>query len=305
MRLEGLHHVTAITGDAPRNLDFYTGVLGLRLAAKTVNQDDPGVYHLFYADELGRAGSELTFFEYPGAIPGRAGAGMVHRIVWRVGSAEALAFWAERLRASRSRDGDVLRFADPEGLEHELVVSTGGRRAAARRAPRDPGRARAAGLRRACAPTRATPSTAGALLEDVLGARPAGDDDVGAARRAAVARTIAYDPRAGRARPPERRQRPPRRVGHDRRRAPALGGAPARGRRAVDAGSSTATTSTRSTSASRAACSSRSPTTGPASRSTSRSRSWARSVILPPRLEPQRAEIEARLTPLPDPVRAG
>src|SRR3954462_9452103 len=97
MRLEGLHHVTAITGDAPRNLDFYTGVLGLRLAAKTVNQDDPGVYHLFYADALGRPGSELTFFEYPGAIPGRAGAGMVHRIVWRVGSADALSFWAERL----------------------------------------------------------------------------------------------------------------------------------------------------------------------------------------------------------------
>src|SRR3954469_17555629 len=97
MQLEGLHHITAITGDAARNVDFYTRVLGLRLVAKTVNQDDPTVYHLFYADERGDAGSDITFFEYPGAIPGRAGAGMVHRVVWRVGSAEALAFWAQRL----------------------------------------------------------------------------------------------------------------------------------------------------------------------------------------------------------------
>src|ERR687894_3159688 len=97
MALEGIHHVTAITGDAPANVDFYTGVMGLRLVAKTVNQDDPGVYHLFYADERARPGSELTFFEYPRALPGRAGAGMVHRIVSRVGSPEALDFWAARL----------------------------------------------------------------------------------------------------------------------------------------------------------------------------------------------------------------
>ena len=95
--LEGIHHITAITGDALRNLDFYTRVLGLRLAAKTVNQDDPSVYHLFYADEQGRPGSELTFFEYPRATPGRAGAGMVHTIVWRVGEPGALDFWEKRL----------------------------------------------------------------------------------------------------------------------------------------------------------------------------------------------------------------
>ncbi len=80
MRLEGIHHITAITGDAPRNVDFYTRVLGLRLVKKSVNQDDPTVYHLFYADERGSAGSDLTFFEYPGAQPGRAGRGMVHLI---------------------------------------------------------------------------------------------------------------------------------------------------------------------------------------------------------------------------------
>ena len=126
MKLEGVHHVTAITGDAPRNVDFYTRVLGLRLVAKTVNQDDPRVYHLFYADERGRPGSELTFFEYPRAVPGRAGQGMIHRIVSRVGSEDALAFWAERLAAegvAHERAGEGLRFADPEGLGHELVIT--------------------------------------------------------------------------------------------------------------------------------------------------------------------------------------
>ena len=98
MKLEGIHHVTAITGDAPRNVDFYARVLGLRLVKKTVNQDDPSVYHLFYADEPGRAGADITFFEYPGAQRGRAGAGMVHRVVFRVGSEAALDFWEERLR---------------------------------------------------------------------------------------------------------------------------------------------------------------------------------------------------------------
>src|ERR687893_2944732 len=99
MRLEGIHHITAITADAPGNVDFYARVLGLRLVKKSVNQDDPTVYHLFYADERGDTGSDLTFFEYPGARPGRAGAGMVHRVVWRVGSDEALGFWEQRLAA--------------------------------------------------------------------------------------------------------------------------------------------------------------------------------------------------------------
>jgi glyoxalase family protein len=126
MRLEGIHHVTAITGDAPRNVDFYAGVLGLRLVKKTVNQDDPTVYHLFYADELGSAGADITFFEYPGARPGRAGAGMIHTVVWRVGSTEALDFWEERLRSEgveTVREDDRLRFADPEGLGLELTVA--------------------------------------------------------------------------------------------------------------------------------------------------------------------------------------
>jgi glyoxalase family protein len=126
MRFEGIHHITCITGDAPRNVDFYTRVLGLRMVKKTVNQDDPTVYHLFYADEEGSAGSDITFFEYPGARGGRAGAGMVHRITWRVGSEEALGFWERRLAdngvARLERVDGRLRFDDPEGLGLELAV---------------------------------------------------------------------------------------------------------------------------------------------------------------------------------------
>jgi glyoxalase family protein len=128
MKLEGIHHITAITGDAQANVDFYAGVLGLRLVKKTVNQDATSVYHLFYADERGDPGSDITFFEFPGAAPGRAGAGMVHRVVWRVASPEALDFWSERLREAgyaSQREGDSLHFQDPEGLDHELaLVST-------------------------------------------------------------------------------------------------------------------------------------------------------------------------------------
>ena len=125
LKLEGVHHVTCITGDAPGNVRYYVGTLGLRMVKKTVNQDDPTVYHLFYADEQGSAGSDITFFEYPGARPGRAGAGMVHLIRWRVGSGDALDFWAERLGAAGSpvsRGDGTLRFSDPEGLAHELAV---------------------------------------------------------------------------------------------------------------------------------------------------------------------------------------
>jgi glyoxalase family protein len=125
MKLEGIHHITAITGDAPRNVDFYVRVLGLRLVKKSVNQDDPTVYHLFYADEYGSAGADITFFEYPNARAGRAGAGMVHRVVHRVASSETLDFWADRLGdegVATTRPDGALRFADPEGLEHELRV---------------------------------------------------------------------------------------------------------------------------------------------------------------------------------------
>jgi glyoxalase family protein len=125
MKLEGIHHVTAITGDAPRNVDFHTRVLGLRLVKKTVNQDDPTVYHLFYADERGSPGADLTFFEYPGARKGQHGAGMVHTIAFRVASDEAIAFWADRLAGEgieAERSDGSLRFEDPEGIGLELRV---------------------------------------------------------------------------------------------------------------------------------------------------------------------------------------
>jgi glyoxalase family protein len=124
VRFEGIHHITCITADAPGNVDFYVRVLGLRLVKKSVNQDDPTVYHLFYADEKGDAGSDLTFFEYPQARRGRAGRGMVHTIVYRVGSDEALDFWADRLAnegVQVERADDRLRFTDPEGLAFEIA----------------------------------------------------------------------------------------------------------------------------------------------------------------------------------------
>jgi glyoxalase family protein len=126
MTLEGLHHITAITGDAPRNVDFYARVLGLRMIKKTVNFDQPDVYHLYYGDELATAGSVLTFFEFPGAAAGRHGSGMPYRIAWRVAGEAAQDFWAARLdeegvAPARTAAGS-LRFDDPEGLQHELVV---------------------------------------------------------------------------------------------------------------------------------------------------------------------------------------
>jgi glyoxalase family protein len=194
MRLEGLHHITAITGDAPRNLDFYTRVMGLRMTAKTVNQDDPTVYHLFYADELGRPGSELTFFEYPGAIPGRPGAGMVHTIVSRVGSTDALDFWEERLRAegvSTSRDDDTLQFADFEGLGHELAVRPDVDDPLSADHPEIPAEHALQGFDGVRAYAQG-PARSGALLEKVLSAVPAGENawELRGDRRGA---TITYD----------------------------------------------------------------------------------------------------------------
>jgi len=126
MKLNGIHHITAITADAQRNIDFYAGVLGLRLVKKSVNQDEPSVYHLFYADEQGSPGADMTFFEFPYAAPGRPGAGMIHRITWRVASTDAFGFWERRLAEAgvqAEATDEYLRFSDPEGLAHEFVVA--------------------------------------------------------------------------------------------------------------------------------------------------------------------------------------
>jgi glyoxalase family protein len=195
MRLEGIHHITAITGDAPGNVDFYTRVLGLRLVAKTVNQDDPSVYHLFYADERGRPGSELTFFEYPGAKPGRAGAGMVHRIVWRIASPDALTFWEHRLSGQGvavERSGGRLRFADPEGLGHELVESTSRDEPMVADHPEVPRELALQGFEGVRAYSDA-PERSAPVLEQLLGATAIGDE-AWELRGDARGSFIAYDP---------------------------------------------------------------------------------------------------------------
>ena len=179
MQLEGIHHISAITGDARRNVDFYTRVLGMRLTAKTVNQDDPGVYHLFYGDERARPGADLTFFEYPHAKPGRPGAGMIHRIVHRVGSEDALAFWAERLGSEGvavQRGEASVRFADPETLEHELVVDAGRDEPLVAWHPEVPADLALRGFEGVRAYS-ADPSRSGELLERVMGASRLGEED--------------------------------------------------------------------------------------------------------------------------------
>jgi glyoxalase family protein len=128
MQLRGIHHVTAVTGHAAANLAFYTEVLGMRLVKKTVNQDDVSAYHLFYADEIGHPGTDLTFFDWPDAIPGRPGTGTIAATGLRVPGA-ALDWWAQRFETVGVRhEGIVARagrrtlaFADPEGQRLQLV----------------------------------------------------------------------------------------------------------------------------------------------------------------------------------------
>ena len=133
--LEGIHHVTAIAGDPQRNVDFYVGVLGLRLVKRTVNFDDPGTYHLYYGDELGRPGTILTFFPWPGARRGSHGAGQATVVSFSVAEG-SLGYWQERLRGQglavegpeRRFEEEVLSFRDPDGLQLELVAHAGAER---------------------------------------------------------------------------------------------------------------------------------------------------------------------------------
>lgn len=132
MKLGGLHHVTAVTTRAPENVAFYTEVLGLRLVKKTVNQDDVSAYHLFYGDELGRPGTELTFFDWPHLriAPNRAGVGEVSTTALRVLGREALEWWMTRLEEfgvshggveERGEERSSITFTDPEGQRLRLV----------------------------------------------------------------------------------------------------------------------------------------------------------------------------------------
>ncbi len=127
MQLEGLHHITMITGRAQTTVDFYADLLGLRLVKKTVNFDQPDAYHLYFGDERGSPGSILTWFEFAGAASGRPGAGMIHTLALGVPAPAALDFWAERLAraghpTTRTPAGSLI-LADPDGLRLELVVA--------------------------------------------------------------------------------------------------------------------------------------------------------------------------------------
>src|SRR5438874_532548 len=130
MRSAGIHHITAIAGDPQRNLDFYTETLGLRLVKRTVNFDDPGSYHFYFGDNIGRPGTILTFFPWPGARRGVRGTGQVTTVSFAVPH-DSIAFWQERLRANHvvveeiaGRFGsNQLRFLDPDGLMVELIES--------------------------------------------------------------------------------------------------------------------------------------------------------------------------------------
>lgn len=129
MQLTGLHHVTAITAQAERNVEFYTQVLGLRLIKKTVNQDDVSAYHLFYGDKQGSPGTEVTFFDWPHVVQNQNGSGSIAQISLRAPGRRALDWWAARLSESGVNHTGVIeangrariRFADPEGLALELV----------------------------------------------------------------------------------------------------------------------------------------------------------------------------------------
>src|SRR3954464_13066935 len=122
MRLTGLHHITMITGDAQRNVDFYADTLGLRFVKKTVNFDAPEAYHLYFGDEQGTPGTILTWFEFAGAARGRAGGGQIHTLQLAVPSAASLDFWEQRLHGAR-RDRAPPRFEDYDGRRLELVVA--------------------------------------------------------------------------------------------------------------------------------------------------------------------------------------
>jgi len=128
--IQGIHHITAIAGNAQRNHDFYTNVLGLRMVKRTVNFDDPGTYHFYYGNETGTPGTILTFFPWEGIVGGRTGTGMATEIGYSVPK-DSLEFWVNRFKEKNVRQGQIaerlgeiyLPFEDPDGLKLELIAS--------------------------------------------------------------------------------------------------------------------------------------------------------------------------------------
>ena len=298
MRLDGIHHVTCITGDAPENVDFYARVLGLRLVKKSVNQDDPTVYHLFYADEKGSAGADITFFEYPGAARGRAGAGFVHTVVWRVGVGRGARLLGRRGSASSVERRAHVDVRDPEGLAARARRLPRARRAAVADHPEIPRELALQGFEGVRAYARDPELRTAPFLEQ-LGFEREGER---AGRRAA---TRAAGGSSTRPRRTSRASPAPGTVHHVawastmdeheawRARVAEAGGRPTE--------SSTASGSARSTSASRAACSSRSRRSGPGFATDEDPAHLGETLILPPEFEHLRAQVEPILTPLPNP----
>jgi glyoxalase family protein len=270
----------------------------MRLVKKTVNQDDPGVYHLFYGDDEGSPGFDLTFFEYPGAVAGTAGDGMVHTVVFRVGSPDALGFWAERLAGAgvtAERVGeDRLRFADPEGLGLELVVADVPDRALVAASDVPPEHAL-----QGFHAVRAYGTPAPALLEGALGFRPAGEG-AWEARGSERGGTIAYEPA-----PAGVRARPGGGTVHHVAWAMRLGEQDAWQERVSAAGARATPVIDRFYFRS---VYFREPsgvlfelaTMGPGFAVDEDPEHLGEGLALPPFLEPHRARIEPRLTPLPD-----
>ncbi len=174
--LSGIHHVTAIAGDAQDNVNFYAGLLGLRLVKRTVNFDDPQSYHLYYGDGLGRPGTLLTFFAWPGARRGRTGLGQVTAAALAVG-ADSFGYWRERLRAHSAAFEEaeapfgeaVLALEDPDGLRLELVEAADDPRPGWR-GGHIPAEYAVRGIRGVALPER-SPAATVALLTETLGFR--------------------------------------------------------------------------------------------------------------------------------------
>lgn len=303
MQLDGIHHISCITGDARTNLDFYTRVLGLRLVAKSVNQDDPTIYHLFYADYEGSPGADLTFFEYPGALPGRAGAGMIHRIAFRVAGEAAFDFWDARLSIEGvvvRREAGELRFEDPEGLGLALVIDRSGDPPLRARHPEIPSEHDLLGFDHVVAYGGRLDGTAH-VLERVLGAERL---DEGRWQLAGAARHgwIRYEP------PPAHRGQPGGGTVHHVAWATEPAEHDAWLERLHEGGVHSTPVIDRHYFRS---IYFREPsgvlyelaTKGPGFTVDDPLASLGRRIILPPRFEPQRAEIEERLTPLPDVAR--
>jgi glyoxalase family protein len=185
--MSGIHHVTAISGSADRNLEFYAGTLNLRLVKKTVNFDDPGTYHFYFGDETGQPGTILTFFPWEHASRGQAGIGLTHQTAFRV-PARSLGYWTHRLiekgvahEALEKRFGEsVVSFTDPDGVRLGLVGVSGAESESGWSTGSLPVEHAIRGLHGVTLLLRDTAAT-GAILSDVLGFAAIGSE--GAIRR--------------------------------------------------------------------------------------------------------------------------